>query len=122
MITDKLGSYAAAKREIVPGVEHRQHKGLNTRAETSHQPTRRREQIMKRFKSAHHAQRFLSAHGPINNLFLRPTKISARNHRFRRILGPMFQVSPWRHEAKLRSALALPHFIKLTMPLSQGSP
>jgi putative transposase len=52
MITDKLGSYAAAKRQIMPGVEHRRHKGLNNRAENSHQPIRRRERIMKRFKSA----------------------------------------------------------------------
>lgn len=58
MITDKLASYGAAKRETVPGVEHRQHKGLNNRAENSHQPTRRRERQMKRFKSARHAQRF----------------------------------------------------------------
>jgi hypothetical protein len=43
MITDKLASYGAAKREIMPGIEHRQHKGLNNRAENSHQPTRRRE-------------------------------------------------------------------------------
>jgi putative transposase len=62
MITDKLASYGAAKREIMPSVEHRQHRGLNNRAENSHQPTRRREQIMKRFKSAWHAQRFLSVH------------------------------------------------------------
>ena len=47
LITDKLRSYAAAKREIMPGVEHRQHKGLNNRAENSHQPTRRRERVMK---------------------------------------------------------------------------
>src|SRR6201993_666761 len=46
LITDKLRSYGAAKREIMPGVEHRQHKGLNNRAENSHQPTRRRERIM----------------------------------------------------------------------------
>jgi putative transposase len=39
MITDKLASYGAAKREIMPGVEHRQHRGLNNRAENSHQPT-----------------------------------------------------------------------------------
>jgi putative transposase len=69
MITDKLASYGAAKREIMPGVEHRQHKGLNNRAENSHQPTRRRERQMKRFKSARQAQRFLSAHDQINNLF-----------------------------------------------------
>jgi putative transposase len=72
MITDKLGSYGAAKKEIMPGVEHRQHKGLNNRAENSHQPTRRRERQMKRFKSARQAQRFLSAHDQINNLFLLP--------------------------------------------------
>src|SRR5438132_9249074 len=41
MITDKLASYGAAKRDIMPGIEHRQHKGLNNRAENSHQPTRR---------------------------------------------------------------------------------
>jgi putative transposase len=63
MITDKLASYRAAKKkEITPGVEHRQHKGLNNRAENSHQPTRRRERQMKRFKSAGQVQRFLSAH------------------------------------------------------------
>jgi putative transposase len=66
LVTDKLKSYAAAKREIMPGVEHRQHKGLNNRAENSHQPTRRRERIMKRFKSPRHVQRFLSAH-PLPN-------------------------------------------------------
>ncbi|EJC75048.1 transposase [Rhizobium leguminosarum bv. trifolii WSM2012] len=54
MITDKLRSYGAAKRDIMPGVEHRSHKGLNNRAENSHQPIRRRERIMKRFKSARH--------------------------------------------------------------------
>src|SRR3954449_5466415 len=69
MITDKLPSYGAAKKEIMPGVEHRRHKGLNNRAENSHQPTRRRERKMKRFKSAGQAQRFLSVHDRINNLF-----------------------------------------------------
>ena len=74
----------------MPGVEHRPHKGLDNRAEYSHQPTRRRERIMKRFKSTRQAQRFLSAHGQINNLFLRPPKTSAHNHRLRRTLA--FQV------------------------------
>src|SRR6476646_5718625 len=69
MITDKLASYAAAKREVMPGVEHRQHKGLNNRAENSHQPTRRRERQMKQFKSAGQAQRFLSAFEPIRRHF-----------------------------------------------------
>ena len=81
MITDKLASYGAAKREIMPSVEHRQHKGLNNRAENSHQPTRRRERIMKRFKSAGQAQRFLSAHDQVANLFRRPTNITAAAHR-----------------------------------------
>ena len=69
MITDKLASYGAAEKEVMPSVEHRQHKGLNNQAENSHQPTRRRERQMKRFKSAGQAQRFLSAHDGINNLF-----------------------------------------------------
>jgi putative transposase len=82
MITDKLPSYGAAKREVMPGVEHRQHKGLNNRAENSHQPTRRRERQMKRFKSARQAQRFLSAHDQIANLFhLRRDHVTASEHR-----------------------------------------
>jgi hypothetical protein len=71
LITDTLQSYAAAKREIMPGVVHRQHKGLDNRAENSHQPTRRRERIMKRFKSPRQVQRFLSTHDQIANVFSR---------------------------------------------------
>jgi DDE domain len=82
LITDKLRSYAAAKRETMPGVEHRQHKGLNNRAEISHQPTRRRERIMKRFKSPRHVQRFLSIHEQIANVFSRrPTQDTAAKFR-----------------------------------------
>lgn len=81
MITDKLASYGVAKRAIMPGVEHRQHKGLNNRAENSHQPTRRRERIMKRFKSAGQAQRFLSVHDQVANLFRRPSNTNAADHR-----------------------------------------
>ncbi len=82
MITDKLKSDNAAKREIMPGVEHRQHKGLNNRAENSHQPTRRRERQMKRFKSPGHAQRFLSAQDGINNLFpIRRHRLPASQYR-----------------------------------------
>jgi putative transposase len=69
LITDKLRSYGAARRDVIPGVEHRSHKGLNNRAENSHQPTRRRERIMKSFKSARHLQRFVSIHDPVANLF-----------------------------------------------------
>src|SRR5919199_1441469 len=67
--TDKLKSYGAAKREILPGVEHRQHRYLNNRAENSHQPTRQRERSIRRFKSPAHAQRFLPAYGPIAQHF-----------------------------------------------------
>ena len=82
MITDKLGSYGAAKRETMQGIEHRQHKGLNNRAENSHQPTRRRERQMKQFKSAGQAQRFLAAHDQINNLFqLRRHHVTAAQYR-----------------------------------------
>lgn len=82
MITDKLASYGAAKREVMPSVEHRRHKGLNNRAENSHQPTRRRERQMKRFKSVGQTQRFLSVHDGINNLFLlRRHQVSAAQYR-----------------------------------------
>ena len=80
MITDKLRSYAAAKREMIPGVEHRSHKGLNNWAENSHQPIRRRERIMKRFKSTRHLQRFVSIHDPIANLFHIPRHDIAAGH------------------------------------------
>jgi putative transposase len=82
MITDKLASYSAAKSAVMPSVEHRRHKGLSNRAENSHQPTRRRERQMKRFKSPGHAQRFLSAHDQINNLFhLRRDHVTATQYR-----------------------------------------
>jgi len=69
VITDKLPSYGAARREVLPSVEHRQHKRLNNRAENSHQPTRERERRMRRFTSPGHAQRFLAAYGPIAGHF-----------------------------------------------------
>jgi putative transposase len=69
LITDKLASYGAAMREVLPSVEHRRHKGLNNRAENAHQPTRERERRMRRFKSPGHAQRFLAAYGPIASHF-----------------------------------------------------
>jgi putative transposase len=90
IITDKLKSYGAAKREILPGVEHRQHKGLNNRAENSHQPTRLREKKMRRFKSAKQAQRFLSAFGPIAGHF-QPRRHRLRAGEYRAILQGRFQ-------------------------------
>src|SRR3981081_520260 len=69
IITDNLRSYSAAKAEVLPGVEHLQQKYQNNRAENSHQPTRLRERVMRRFKSAGHAQRFLAAFGTITSHF-----------------------------------------------------
>ncbi len=69
VITDKLASYGAALREVLPSVEHRQHRRLSNRAENSHQPTRERERRMRRFKDPGHAQRFLAAYGPIASHF-----------------------------------------------------
>ena len=69
LITDKLASYPVAHRELMGSVKHRRSRYLNNRAENSHQPTRQRERAMKRFTSIRHAQRFLSAHGPISGHF-----------------------------------------------------
>jgi putative transposase len=93
IVTDKLRSYGAAKQEVLPSVEHRQHRYLNNRAENSHQPTRQQERRMQGFKSPGHAQRFLAAYGPIAQHF-RP-----RRHRFpapeyRQALPQRFQI--WR--------------------------
>ena len=71
MVTDKLKSYVAANKKLGLKFEHRQHKGLNNRAESSHQPTRVREKVMRRYKSARHLQRFLSVHDQVANLFMR---------------------------------------------------
>lgn len=82
MVTDKLRSYSAAKSELMPGVEHRSHKGINNRAENSHLPVRRRERRMMRFKSARQCQRFISTHGQVANLFLLHRKhLTAADHR-----------------------------------------
>ena len=67
---------------MLPGVEHRQSCYLNNRCENSHRPTRQRERRMQRFKSPGHAQRFLSACGPIAQHF-RPRRhlLSATDYR-----------------------------------------
>jgi putative transposase len=79
MITDKLGSYAAARRQIMPAVEHRSHKGLNNRAENSHLPFRRRERARQGFRSAGGLQRFVNVFSAVRNLFVPPrSRRSAR--------------------------------------------
>ncbi|HZA19017.1 MAG TPA: IS6 family transposase [Pseudonocardiaceae bacterium] len=88
VITDKLRSYGAAHRVVMPSVEHRSSKYLNNRAENSHQPTRQRERAMKKFTSPGGAQRFLSAFSGISPHF-RP-----RRHRL--------TAAQYRHEMNTR--------------------
>jgi putative transposase len=82
IVTDKLRSYGAAHRQVMPSVEHRSSKYLNNRSENSHQPTRQRERAMRRFTSPGHAQRFLSAFSGISPHF-RPRRhlLTARDYR-----------------------------------------
>jgi hypothetical protein len=69
VITDKLASYVPAIRRVLPKAEHRRHKRLNNRAENSHLPTRKRERVLQRFKSAEHPQRFLGPFSAVCNHF-----------------------------------------------------
>ncbi len=100
-ITDKLGSYEAAHKEVIPSVEHRRHKRLNNRAENSHQPTRQRERTMRRFKSPGHAQRFLAACGPIREHFC-PRRHRLKAAEYRRECARRFQV--WNEVTSLQWA------------------
>jgi putative transposase len=90
VITDKLKSYGTAKREMLPGVEHRQSRYLNNRCENSHRPTRQRERGMQRFKSPGHAQRFLSAYGPISQHF-RPRRHLLTASEYREEMAKRFE-------------------------------
>jgi len=101
LITDKLASYGAAHRELLPSVDHRRHKGLNNRAENSHQPTRERERRMRRFKSPGHAQRFLAAYGPIASHF-RPRRHRLTAAAYRQARNERF--ATWRTVAGLLAA------------------
>ena len=81
-IADKLKSYGAARSDMGPRIEHRQHKGLNNRAKNSRLPTRRRERIMKRFKSPRQVRKFLSIDDQVANLFHLPrNRLSATRYR-----------------------------------------
>ena len=87
IITDKLRSYGAAKREVMPAVEHRSHKGLNNRAENSHLPLRKRERTMQGFRSPGSLQRFISIFSALRNLFVAPrhkrSALATHIHRIR---------------------------------------
>ncbi|MFB7850863.1 IS6 family transposase [Streptomyces sp. NPDC056053] len=96
-VTDRLRSRGAAHRKPMPSVEHRAHKGLNNRAENSHQPTRQRERAMKGFRSAGAAQRFLSAFGGISPHFRprRHLRTTAGHH-----LETTIRFTVWDHDTE----------------------
>jgi putative transposase len=91
IVTDKLRSYGAAHREVMPFVEHRQSKYLNNRAENSHQPTRQRERAVKGFRSVGGAQRFLSAFSGISPHF-RPRRHLMPAHDYRAEMTVRFAI------------------------------
>ena len=72
IVTDKLRSYEAARKQIMPNVGHRSHKGLNNRAENSHLPLRKRERMMQHFRSVGALQRFVSIFSAVRNLIVPP--------------------------------------------------
>jgi putative transposase len=90
VMTDKLKSDGAATREMVPGVAHRQSRYLHNRCENSHRPTRQRERRMQGFKSPGHAQRVLSAYGPIAQHF-RPRRHRLSASSYREEMGNRFE-------------------------------
>ena len=82
IVTDKLGSYRVAHRELIPDTIHDTSQYANNRAELSHQPTRVRERGIRKFKSIEQAERFLGAHAEVYNLFnLGRHLLSAKNYR-----------------------------------------
>ena len=93
VVTDRLRSYRAAMKEI--GNEARQETGrwLNNRAENSHQPFRRRERVMAKFRSTKSLQKFTSIHSSIHNHFNQERHLYNR-HAFK--LKRSIALSEWR--------------------------
>ena len=82
----KLRSYGVAHRELIPDAIHNNSQYANNRAEQSHEPTRVRERVMRKFKSIKQAQRFLGAHAAVLNLFnLDRHLVRAENYRDLRV-------------------------------------
>jgi putative transposase len=102
VVTDKLASYSPALRRVLPGVEHRRHKGLNNRAENSHRPVRKRERALQRFKSPEHALRFLEPFSALCNHF-RPRRHLLSAPEYRQIRTERFR--QWREVVGLAPAV-----------------
>ena len=86
IVTDKLGGYGVAHRELIPETIHNMEKYANNRAALSHQPTRVRERDMRKFKSMRQAKRLLNAHAAVYNLFnLGRHLVSAETYRYSRL-------------------------------------
>jgi putative transposase len=101
IVADKLWSYSFAQRQLLLGVEHRQSRHRNNRAENSHRPTRRRERQMQRFKSSRQAQDFLSAHSFIYGQF-HPRRHQRTGSAYRVIRADAFNV--WHQETRAQVA------------------
>ena len=98
LVTDKLRSYPAAQRSILPSVDHRQHKRLNNVIENSHRRVRKRERVVQRFKAGGSAQRFLSAFEIIYEHFhIKRHRMSASTFRQRRHV----RFASWQHNTAL---------------------
>ena len=98
LTSDDLRSYAAAAHDLGISARHERGQWKNNRAENSHQPTRRRERKMQRFKSSGSAQRFLSAHAAVFNTFnVQRHLTSASTHRTFRAAA----MSTWRKQSRL---------------------
>ncbi|OUJ14869.1 IS6 family transposase [Acetobacter sp. DsW_063] len=100
MITDRLKSYGAARRQVMPGVEHRSHKGLNNRAENSHLPLRKRERVMQKFRSPGGCQRFVSVFSAVRNLFVAPRSI---DNALSRYIQRVRAFAQWNNATALRA-------------------
>ena len=79
-MSDKLGSYAVARREVIAEATHDTARYANNRVELSHQTTRVRERGVRRFKSMLQAQRFLGVHAAVSNLVNLDRHLVAADH------------------------------------------
>jgi putative transposase len=102
-VTDTRRSYGAALREVLPGVEQRQHQGLKNRAEHAHQPTRRGERGLQRFTSPEHAQRVREPFGQIGHHF-RPRRHLLPVDQYRMLMTERFLI--WHEAAVIEAPLA----------------